>query len=360
LSESSNRDLVEGSFSIVREKSERNLLLDTTGDGKIDSVAVDTTGDGIPDKVLALPSPPPSVIPASASVSSDRVTAHLSAKTIQAAIRMRKLGPTSHGGTPVNPVHVHVDTTGDGQVDSVAVDTTGDGVPDRLFAIPEPPTHSRRAAHSGAETCAAPACSAPDVFLSYRISETSAEVRTLRAALQARGLVVFVSEADVGIGDNLHGSIAHALDSCTLFVPVASQTYGANSSTACGTMHELLMAIEERKPLYVIKCCERWSEPQVRLAIGNHLVYTRWDPGTPMPPNLVDEIVAKVGAVRDDSEESQELQARPSQTEDFEYGRAGWSLPSSARTSLASVAEHDEHRRSSLASVGEDDDADQK
>jgi hypothetical protein len=79
-----------------------------------------------------------------------------------------------------------------------------------------------------------------------------------------------------------------------------------------------------------------------------------------MPPNLVDEIVAKRGAVRDDSEESQELQARPSQTEDFEYGRAGWSLPSSARTSLASVAEHDEHRRSSLASVGEDDDADQK
>jgi hypothetical protein len=57
-------------------------------------------------------------------------------------------------------------------------------------------------------------------------------VRTLRAALQARGLVVFVSEADVGIGDNLHGSIAHALDSCTLFVPVASQSAAARAKYA--------------------------------------------------------------------------------------------------------------------------------
>ena len=43
---------------------------------------------------------------------------------------------------------------------------------------------------------------------------------------------------------------------------------------------------------------QKWSETSAQLAFGHGYHYILWLPGTPMPPNMVDEIIEKVQAAK--------------------------------------------------------------
>ena len=79
------------------------VTLDTSGDGRVDTVAYDTTGDGRHDTLVPLPKP---------------------------------------GAAPVS-----MDTSGDGRIDTVAYDTSGDGRHDTLVPLPKGIGNLKEARH---------------------------------------------------------------------------------------------------------------------------------------------------------------------------------------------------------------------
>ena len=134
----------------------------------------------------------------------------------------------------------------------------------------------------------------PDVFVSYRICEMSAEAKLLRQQLADQSIRAFVAEEDVKVGHDMQKEIARALDEATLVVVLASEKYGFSGTTAFATRNELNFVLGEGKPLYLIKSCERWDEAWVRLALGNHVLHCRWLPGEEIPSNVIEDIKAEV------------------------------------------------------------------
>ena len=127
-----------------------------------------------------------------------------------------------------------------------------------------------------------------DVFISLRFGEAHAEALRLKRELEDRELTVFIS--DVNAGANLHHIIADALAGCRLAVLLASATYG-RATTSFSTRQELACILTTRKPFYLIKMCDRWEEPMVRLAFGDMVMFKCWVPGESMPEDLVQGIV---------------------------------------------------------------------
>ena len=81
-----------------------------------------------------------------------------------------------------------------------------------------------------------------------------------------------------------------ALDSCRLAVLLASETYGART-TSFSTYNELNFVIEEPKPFYLIKMCDKWEEATTRLKLGAGIKYKDWRGGA--TEQVVAEIVAQ-------------------------------------------------------------------
>ena len=134
-----------------------------------------------------------------------------------------------------------------------------------------------------------------DAFISFRFSESLAESKALKLALEAvprePKLRVFIS--DELPGANIEEAVYHALDSCRLVILMATATYG-KKTTHFSTYHELNYALNESKAIFLIKMCERWEEAHVRGKFGQHTVYTPWTPGEKMPDDLVDAISRKL------------------------------------------------------------------
>ena len=110
---------------------------------------------------------------------------------------------------------------------------------------------------------------------------------------------------------------------------MASETYGRDTGTAFSTYQEFLYILDERKPFVLVKSespedrasgrrgpchspfpplcsrlmvltpllrravCDEWQEPHVRLALGKRTLYTEWQPGSPIPTELVASILQK-------------------------------------------------------------------
>ena len=95
-------------------------------------------------------------------------------------------------------------------------------------------------------------------------------------------------------GTNLDVEIYDALEGCKLAVLLAGATYGA-ITTSFSTYHELDFVLDEEKPFYLVKMCERWQEAHVRGKFGKRTMYKIWMPGDPMPDDLVADIAKKMG-----------------------------------------------------------------
>ena len=134
----------------------------------------------------------------------------------------------------------------------------------------------------------------PDVFISFRFGEAHTEALALKAALEARGLTVFLSNASPGT--NLQHMIAHALANCKLAVILATETYGRQTNALFCTSAEMNYIVgNDRKQFYLVRMIpigEDWAEPLTTMAFPPSIMFKLWLPGEPMPEDLVDEIVA--------------------------------------------------------------------
>ena len=135
------------------------------------------------------------------------------------------------------------------------------------------------------------------VFISFRfgVERGENEARELKAALEARGVSVFLSEA-LG-GDNLAKLISDALVGCDLAIIFASRTYGERTNDMFDTGRERDYVLSKRKPYFLIRMLpfdEAWAESETEVAFPCSVMQKLWLPGTPMPDDLVDEIMAKL------------------------------------------------------------------
>eukprot|EP00966_Prymnesium_polylepis_P316817 7320454-Prymnesium_polylepis.1 len=91
----------------------------------------------------------------------------------------------------------------------------------------------------------------PDVFISFRFGESHQEALALKEALESHHLTAFISNAIAG--DDLHASIANALDRCSLVIILASSTYGTSTNGMFDTSREMAFVLGEKKPFYLVR-----------------------------------------------------------------------------------------------------------
>jgi hypothetical protein len=137
-----------------------------------------------------------------------------------------------------------------------------------------------------------------DVFISFRFAEAHREALRLKAALEALGLVVFLS--DVSPGGDLQGVIADALASCKLAIILATKTYGAKTNGLFDTSAEMNYIVDNgRKPFYLVRMIpfgEDWTEMRTTMAFPSSVMQKLWLAGNddPMPRDLVTEVCDKL------------------------------------------------------------------
>ena len=176
----------------------------------------------------------------------------------------------------------------------------------------------------------------PGQNISFRFGETQLEAYNLKTGLEQRGLKVFLS--DLLPGANLDAAIYDALDTCRLAVLMAGETYG-RQTTSFSTYHELDFVLDEQKPFYLIKMCERWQEAHVRGKFGKRTMFKMWMPGDPMPDDLLDDIAAKLQrteiSIRFDMSEMSKLSEVSQMTEASQM--TATSFPATASPATARV-----------------------
>ena len=134
-----------------------------------------------------------------------------------------------------------------------------------------------------------------DVFISVRFVDAQSEALALKAALEGRGLKVFI--ADASPGGSLPSVVAAALASCSLAVILASRSYGRHVRAAFDTASEMNYIIAQQKEYYLVRMLApdaSFDEPHTTMAFPPSIMYKLWMPGEPMPDTLADEIVGRV------------------------------------------------------------------
>ena len=97
-------------------------------------------------------------------------------------------------------------------------------------------------------------------------------------------------------GDNPNGSnlaiiISTALADAKMAIIMGSKTYGKKTESPFSTFEEMDFILREReeKPMFLLKMCDEWEEPQTRLMMGSRK-YKKWEDGQ-VTQALVDEIL---------------------------------------------------------------------
>ena len=99
------------------------------------------------------------------------------------------------------------------------------------------------------------------IFISFKTAESLPEARVLANKLASVGVQSFLSQDDLQKGVDWRIDIARALDACTIFIALGSETYGSVGTSSQGTWEELIFAKDKGKFLYVIKMCTKFKEP---------------------------------------------------------------------------------------------------
>jgi hypothetical protein len=130
------------------------------------------------------------------------------------------------------------------------------------------------------------------VFISFRMNEVMDEALQLKSKLEAFGVSTFV--CDTQPGGNLLSDISHAISNCDLAVILGTETFGIETDVKFSTLDELMHIRSERKPIFLIKMCDRFDSAEVRFCFPESTLYTEWPPHTAMPTGLVREILDKI------------------------------------------------------------------
>jgi len=137
-----------------------------------------------------------------------------------------------------------------------------------------------------------------DIFFSFRLEESRDEAKELQAMIERTrpGVKCFRS------GDNPNGAdlgiiIPTALANAKMAIIMGSKTYGKKTESNFSTYEEMHFILREReeKPMFLLKMCEEWEEPQTRLMMGSRK-FKRWEDGQ-VTQALVDEILTRYDTI---------------------------------------------------------------
>ena len=139
-----------------------------------------------------------------------------------------------------------------------------------------------------------------DVFISFRFSEAEEQAFALQRALAMREVRAFVcSELP---GANVKDAVVAALASSRMAIILGTRTYGTQGSTKYSTKEELTFIIEEQKPFFLVKMCERFEEALARISLGKDVLYYFWSPTylerSHPPEDLIEQILIKLETVQ--------------------------------------------------------------
>jgi hypothetical protein len=124
------------------------------------------------------------------------------------------------------------------------------------------------------------------VFISLRLKEDDGTALTLKEVLKEFGVSAFLCNPLVG--DELAEDISNAIDACEVFVVVGTRGFGEQGDSGFSTRQELLYAVGRRKPIVLIQRCDEFAHPLIKFYASTCLLHVRWEPGTRMPPELLE------------------------------------------------------------------------
>jgi hypothetical protein len=134
------------------------------------------------------------------------------------------------------------------------------------------------------------------VFISVRADEDNGAAVKLKDALDAAGISTFLRTRD-----SLFVDIVSALDACDLFIVLGTQGYGKQDleDQRFSTQQELQFAANHRKPVFLIKRCNKFEDPRTRMCLPESRVHFEWlsNDDNNLPSDLVDNIRAKLRTV---------------------------------------------------------------
>jgi hypothetical protein len=96
----------------------------------------------------------------------------------------------------------------------------------------------------------------PEVFLSYRITETATLVQWLRRKFADEGVAAYVGESELQGGGDWTAELNAAIDGCKLFVALVSPTYATTDQKlgSLWTKREFDYATNKGKPITALWC----------------------------------------------------------------------------------------------------------
>ena len=96
-------------------------------------------------------------------------------------------------------------------------------------------------------------------------------------------------------GTNIGIVIPTALANAKMAIIMGSKTYGKKTeNNNFSTYNEMQFILSENKPMFLLKMCEEWEEPQTRVMIGSRK-FRRWN--GQVTRALVDEILRRYDTI---------------------------------------------------------------
>jgi hypothetical protein len=95
-------------------------------------------------------------------------------------------------------------------------------------------------------------------------------------------------------GSNLGIIIPTALANAKMAIVMGSETYGKKTESNFSTFEEMQFILSEEKPMFLLKMCEEWEEPQTKVMMGSRK-FKRWY--GQVTQALVDEILTRYDAI---------------------------------------------------------------
>eukprot|EP00043_Microstomoeca_roanoka_P024983 m.7224 g.7224 ORF g.7224 m.7224 type:complete len:884 (+) comp5125_c0_seq2:974-3625(+) len=139
------------------------------------------------------------------------------------------------------------------------------------------------------------------IFISMKFQEARDEALALKSALQQRGISTFVCD-DIPTAE-MARSVISAIDTAELVVILGTETYGAETSSTFSTHDELAFIINQRKPFYLVKLCDRFVEAGTRFWLPTSLPCFTWKHPSKVrsviPPHLLEDILRKLEEIKD-------------------------------------------------------------
>jgi hypothetical protein len=133
------------------------------------------------------------------------------------------------------------------------------------------------------------------VFIALRLCEDDGAACHLKDALEAAGISAFLC-GDTSVGNDIAVDIARALDVCELFVALGTKSFGVQGDSSMSTRQELLFAVNNNKPIFLIKRCDEFEDATAREYLSD-VVHHEWHLLTDIPGDLVDNIKTKLDDV---------------------------------------------------------------